>query len=67
MVTSLMAMSKSFGPGRKRPAKGVLTHCTFGTPSSSAIASAKSTSKPLGSSIGSSRKPFTGNSAPTVS
>ena len=60
-------MSKSLGAGEKRPANGVETHCTFGTPISLASAAAKSTSKPLGLSIGSSRKPLTGNSAPTVS
>src|SRR5690349_951798 len=66
MVISLIATSKFFGAGEKRPEKGVFTHFTFGTPISLASASAKSTSKPLGSSIGSSTNPATGNSAPTV-
>src|SRR5690349_5255570 len=66
MVISLIATSKFFGAGEKRPEKGVFTHFTFGTPISLASASAKSTSKPLGLSIGSSTNPATGNSAPTV-
>ena len=67
IVTSLMDMSNGFGAGEKRPENGVETHLTLGMPISAASASARSTSKPLGSSIGSSRKPATGNSAPTVS
>ena len=67
IVISLIAMSKSFGAGENRPAKGVFFHTTLGTPSSLAIPAAKSTSKPFGSSMGSSTKPLTGNSAPTVS
>ena len=67
IVISLMATSKFFGAGENRPENGVLTHLTFAAPSSWASALAKSTSKPLGLSIGSSRKPATGNSAPAVS
>src|SRR3954465_2704243 len=62
-----MATSKFFGAGGNSPENGVLIQVTFGTPSCFASAAAKSTSKPFGLSIGSSRKPATGNSAPAVS